>query len=228
MDAPHELPPRAGWLHQAGVRVLTWWPAKLAGTALGMTAFFVVYFWVLNHPQFPVVIMPLTPIDRWIGFLPATLPLYCSLWLYVSLPPALLIDRRELVSYGLAWGVLGAAGLGIFLAWPTAVPPADIDWSQHPSLAFLKAADARCNACPALHVAFAVFSAVWIGRLLRRMHAGLAVRLLNWLWCLGILGSTVATRQHVVVDVLAGAVLGGLVVTAHLSWLGSGITQRKP
>ena len=31
---------------------------------------------------------------------------------------------------------------------------------------------------------------------------------LSWLHCLAILWSTVATRQHVVLDVLAGAVVG--------------------
>jgi membrane-associated phospholipid phosphatase len=200
-------------------RVLVWWPAKLAGTTLGMTVFFVVYFWVLNHPQFPVTTVPLTAVDRWIGFQPAALPLYLSLWLYVSLAPALLTDRRELASYGLAWVVLSAAGLGIFLCWPTAVPPSDIDWSHHPSFAFLKSADAAGNACPSLHVAFAVFSAVWFARLLRQVNAGRMVGALNWLWCAGILYSTIATRQHVSLDVLAGAVLGAGVAAGHLGWL---------
>lgn len=214
--APGALP--CGW-PGVGARLRFCWPAKLAGTAFGMTAFFGVYFWVLNHPLFPVTIMPLTPIDRLISLQPAALPLYLSLWLYVSLGPALLIDRRELVSYGLAWVVLSATGLGIFLLWPTAVPPPDIDWSQHPGLAFLKSADAAGNACPSLHVAFAVFTGIWLGRLLRQMGAGPALLALNGLWCAGILYSTMATRQHVFPDVLAGAALGAITAIAHLGWL---------
>jgi membrane-associated phospholipid phosphatase len=189
------------------------------GTTLGMTAFFVAYFWVLNHPRGPVTVMPLTFIDRLIGFQPATLVLYLSLWFYVSLAPALVIDRRELLSYGVAAAALSVLGLGIFVLWPTAVPPADVDWSFHPAFAFLKAADASGNACPSLHVAFAVFTAFWFERLLREIGASQRARALNWLWCGGILYSTVATRQHVALDVLAGAALGAGVAAANLRWL---------
>ena len=219
MDLPHQHPPDVGWLHQAGARVRTWWLAKMLGTTLCMTAFFVVYFQLLRHTLYPPVIVPLTVIDRLIGFRSEALPLYFSLWFYVSLAPALLIDRRELVSYGLAAVGLSVIGLGIFLFWPTAVPRSEVDWSQHPAFAFLKSVDASGNACPSLHVAFAVFTAVWFERLLRQMGAGCLVRGLNWLWCLGILYSTVAIRQHVSLDVLAGAVLGAAVAGAHLHWL---------
>src|SRR6185295_988673 len=112
-------------------------------------------------------------------------PLYLSLWLYVSLAPALLTDRRELASYGIATVVLSTIGLTIFLLWPTAVPTSDIIWSQHPSFAFLQSVDASGNACPSLHVAFAVFTAAWFERLLRAMGAGRSARVVNWLWCVG-------------------------------------------
>jgi membrane-associated phospholipid phosphatase len=219
MDRSQLRPSGAGGLRQVGGRVLTWWRAKMAGTTLGMAAFFVCYFWLLRHPLHPPTIMPLTAIDRLIGFQAWALPLYLSLWFYVSLAPALLIDRRELVSYGLAAIGLSVIGLGIFFLWPTAVPRADIDWSQHPAFAFLQTVDASGNACPSLHVAFAVFTAVWFDRLLRQMSAGHLIRALNWLWCLGILYSTVAIRQHVTLDVLAGAGLGLVVAALHLHWL---------
>jgi membrane-associated phospholipid phosphatase len=219
MDLPHPRPPDVGWFHQVGARLLTWWPAKMIGTTFGMTAFFVVYFWLLRHPAYPVTIMPLTAVDRLIGFWPEALPLYLSLWFYVSLAPALLTDHCELVSYGLAALALSVIGLGLFFFWPTAVPLPEVDWSRHPSFAFLKSADASGNACPSLHVAFAVFTGVWFGRLLRQMSAGGFLRALNWLWCLGILYSTIAIRQHVALDVLAGAVLGATVAAVHLRLL---------
>jgi membrane-associated phospholipid phosphatase len=222
MVLPDQTPTSRGWLREAGRRALVWWPAKMAGTTLGMTAFFVVYFWLLRNPLYPVTTMPLIAVDHWIGFQPWTLPLYLSLWFYVSLTPALVIDRRELVSYAIASVVLSVIGLGIFLFWPTAVPPPEIDWSQHPSVAFLKAADAAGNACPSLHVAFAVFSALWFARLLPQLGAGRVARWGNWLWCLGILYSTLATKQHVALDVLGGAALGALVGAVHLRWVRKG------
>ena len=219
MELPHKREPGINWLHQAWIRGLKWWPAKLIGTTLGMMLFFIAYFWVLHHPRFHVTTMPLTAVDRMISFRPAALPLYLSLWFYVSLVPALLIERREFVSYVLAATGISVTGLGIFLLWPTMVNWSDADWSQYPAFAFLQSVDASGNVCPSLHVAFAVFTAVWLGRLLRQMGAGCGVCAFNWLWCLGILYSTVAIRQHVVLDVLAGAGLGAVVAGLHLRWL---------
>ncbi len=219
MEPPPVRPNSVGWFCQAGLRALKWWPAKMFGTTLGMGLFFVGYFWVLRHPASPVTVMPLTRMDRLVGFHAGALPLYLSLWLYVSLVPALLVDRRELVAYVLAAGALSLAGLTLFYLWPTTAPKAGIDWSQHPSLAFLQSVDASGNACPSLHVAFAVFTAVWLERLLQQMGAGRLGHMLNGLWVLGILYSTVAIRQHVVLDVLAGAGLGLGVAAANLRML---------
>lgn len=203
-------------------RLLSHWPAKLWGTTLGMTAFFAAYFWVLRHPLRPVMVMPFLAIDARVTFRPKALPLYLSLWVYVSLAPALIVVRRELISYGVAAGALSVAGLTVFLLWPTAVPRSDVDWSRHPSFAFLKSVDASGNACPSLHVAFAVFSALWFARLLRVMAAGPGWRAVNWLWCAGIVYSTMATRQHVFLDVLAGTGLGLAAGALHFRWLRTG------
>jgi len=75
--------------------------------------------------------------------------------------------------------------------------------------------DASGNACPSLHVATAIFSGIWLNHLLRRFGAPLWILICNWTWCIAIVYSTLATRQHVAVDVLAGLVLG--VLAAWLS-----------
>ena len=187
------------------------------GTCIGMTLFFVCYFAVLNHPVFQVTTMPLTAVDRWIGFQPASLFFYVSLWFYVPLLPALIVDRRELIRYALAAFALSVIGLGIFIFWPTTIPHPDIDWSQYPSLAFLKTIDATGNACPSLHVAFAVFTALGFERMLRQLRAGLVLRTGNFLWGAGIVYSTLATKQHVALDALSGALLGAAVAGACFS-----------
>lgn len=210
-----------GWLRQAGRRIRTLWFVKMTGTVVCMTAFFVVYFWLLNHARHPVTTVPRIFIDRMIAFNPWGLPLYVSLWIYVPLAPALLATRRELGAYALAAGALSAIGFAVFIAWPTAVPVPQ-EGPAAPSISFLKAVDASGNAFPSLHVAFAVFTALWFERLLRLMDAGGGVRALSWIWCAGIVYSTIAIRQHVALDALAGAVLGALVAAAHLRVMSAG------
>lgn len=195
-------------VRRIAARVRTLWVVKMVGTTAGIAAFFAAYFQVLEHPLFPVTTMPLIALDHWIAFRPEAFGLYVSLWLYVSLAPALMKNGRELAAFGAATGVLSVTGLAIFILWPTSVPAFALDWSAHPSLAFLKTVDVAGNACPSLHVAFAVFTAFCFERLLREMDAGRGWHAANLLWCLGIAWSTLAIRQHVALDALAGALLG--------------------
>jgi membrane-associated phospholipid phosphatase len=207
---------RAVWRREFARRLRTLWFAKMLGTMLGIAAFLMAYFWVLRHPLFDVTIMPVTALDRALGYHPETLPIYLSLWAYVSVGPALLGSSREIRSYTLSAFVLSVIGLGIFLLWPTAIPEFAVDWSQHPSISFLKNHDLAANACPSMHVAFSVLTAICLEKLLRETNTGWPVRALNWLWCLGIIYSTVTTLQHVVLDVLGGAVLGSIVSALYL------------
>ena len=201
--------PAGGWLRDAGSRIRTRWVVKMTGTAAIMTAFFVAYFYLLNHARLPVTTVPAIFIDRMIAFRPGALPLYVSLWLYVPLAPSLLVRGRDMRAYVAAVLALSLVGFGIFILWPTTIPRPELDPRLVPSLAYLKAVDASGNAFPSLHVAFAVFTVLLFGRLLREMRSGLLVRALNWAWCAGIVYSTIAIRQHVALDALAGMALGG-------------------
>jgi hypothetical protein len=182
---------------------------KTFGITAFITVFFFAYFLLQRFPVYAVTVMPLTAVDRLVPFQPAMLVLYLSLWFYVSLPPALMRTRPELFAYGWIAGGVAVTGLAIFFFWPTSIPvTTGIEWSRYPGFTWLKSVDAAQNACPSLHVAFAVFSGVWLDRLLRKIQLPAGERVLNAAWCLGIVYSTLATRQHVAVDALAGAALG--------------------
>jgi membrane-associated phospholipid phosphatase len=72
-------------------------------------------------------------------------------------------------------------------------------------------------------VAAALFSGVWLDVLLREIGAGRMVRRANWVWCVGIVYSTMATKQHVAIDVLTGMILGlGMAVLAVRYWRAHG------
>lgn len=199
-----------GWYRQLAAAAASHILLKAIGTPLFIAIFFGAYLYLLKHPAYPTTIMPFTTLDRLISFQPQAMPLYVSLWVYVSLPPALLASRRELYGYGRAMAATCLTGLLIFYFWPTAVPAAHIDWTLYPDVDYLKNIDAAGNACPSLHVATATFSAIWLSFIMRRAGSPHWLLTLNWVWAAGILYSTLATRQHVVVDVLAGLMLGML------------------
>lgn len=182
---------------------------KSLGITGFITAFFWAYLYLLKHPAMPVTTMPVTALDRFVSAEPLALPLYLSLWIYVTLPAILMPTRRELVEYGGRIGSLCLVGLGIFYFWPSAVPHANINWALYPGMAFLKNVDGAGNACPSLHVATAVFTAFWLHKRLPSLGLGNGLRLFSACWCIAILYSTMATKQHMAVDVFTGGALGG-------------------
>lgn len=198
------------WYRQIGAALTKHIVLKAIGTPTFIALFFVAYLHLLKHPAFAVSIMPFTALDALIPYQPSTMPLYLSLWVYVSLPSSLLSTRRELLTYASAMTATCLTGLIIFYVWPSAVPAASIDWSQHASMAYLKSVDAGGNAFPSLHVATAVFSAMWLHDVLRRFRAPDWLLVINSAWCAGIIYSTLATRQHVIVDVIGGVILGAV------------------
>ncbi|QID19682.1 phosphatase PAP2 family protein [Nitrogeniibacter mangrovi] len=212
--------PAPGWFGRLFARTRRHAPLKAVGTTVYITAFFVAYFWLLENPRVPPTVMPLTALDRAVPFSTVWLPAYLSLWLYVSLPPAFIETRRALVGYGIAIGAVCVLGLGSFVLWPTAVPPHLVDLANTPEMALLQGIDATGNACPSMHVATALFSGLWLHRLLAEVGAPRALRLANLLWGVAIVYSTLAIKQHVAIDMLGGLVLGGLGAWGSLAWYG--------
>jgi hypothetical protein len=109
---------------------------------------------------------------------------------------------------GIWVGLLCLFCLALFWFFPTQTPHVELDWQNYPGLAMIKGADAAGNACPSLHVASAVFSACWLNRILAQLHVPRPLRWINWTHCLAITWSTMATLQHVALDVAGGIVVG--------------------
>jgi membrane-associated phospholipid phosphatase len=196
---------------------------KFWGTSAFMAVFFWAYLYLLKNPVFPVTIMPLTVVDRWIGFSPLALIPYLSLWIYCSLPVMLMPARIRLLNFGVWIGLMCLFALAIFYWWPNAVPVADIDWALYPSVAFLKSVDAAGNACPSLHVAAAVYSSFWLYWLVQALRLGWRTQAVQVVWGMAIVYSTMATKQHVSLDVLAGMVLG-----AVFAWMARRFDHKLP
>ena len=209
-QAPDDAGRARSWTGHALARMRCHFWLKAGGITAFMGVFFIAYFHLLRHPDHAVTLMPLTALDRAIAFQPLALAPYVSLWIYVGLPPMLLRSVRELTSYVLRIGALCLAGLACFYLWPTAVPSQTLVLAGDQAFAVLSAVDAAGNACPSLHVATACFTAFWVDHLLHELQAGTGARVLNWTWLLLIAYSTMAIKQHVALDVLAGAALGAV------------------
>jgi membrane-associated phospholipid phosphatase len=221
---PHRAPffmtvsdPARPWTTELGSRMRENFFLKAVGTTVWVWVFFIGYFHMLRHPVHPVVVMPLTWLDHVVPFQPEALVPYLSLWLYVGIAPGLQRGFLPLVVYGLWAGALCVAGLSIFYFWPTQIPPMAIDPTA-PGFALLQGIDAAGNACPSMHVAISMFTVVWVEHVLRGARAPALLRLLNLAWFLAIAWSTLAVKQHVALDVLAGAALGAVFAAASLRW----------
>ncbi|MBK7060136.1 MAG: phosphatase PAP2 family protein [Rubrivivax sp.] len=217
-----DAPTSADWARVLGSHWRRLQLLKALGICAFIALFFSAYFHLLHHPVNPVTVMPLTPLDSWIGFVPAAFWPYASLWFYVGVAPAFQPSLRALLGYG-AWAfALCLAGLMCFYLWPTVVPSQahqlDPSVAHHLGFALMRDVDTAGNACPSMHVATAAFSALWIHRLLAAVRGPAWLQRVNAGWFLLIAWSTVAVHQHVVLDVLAGAALGMVFGLASLCW----------
>jgi len=194
-----------------------------------MSLFFVAYFHLLDQPTGTPTVVPESTIDHLVGFQPQFFYLYASLWLYLSLVPAIMPDRKALARYGVAIGLLCLVGLAVFYFYPTQIERDPALWTNQPQFAWLSAVDSSGNAFPSLHVATALFSAYWLDRTIRALAMPPVARWLSALWAIGIVYSTLAIAQHVMWDVLGGVLLAmtGLILSASWVFFGSNAAEAK-
>jgi PAP2 superfamily len=214
--------PSSAWTAEVALRVRRHLALKVIGTTAWTWLFFIGYFHLLRHPVHPMTVMPLTTLDHLITFQPQALFAYLTLWVYIGVAPGLQRSFSELLVYGLWIGALCLTGLALFYLWPTQVPSLRPDVSGFTGFAMLQGVDAAGNACPSMHVAVAIFTAIWVDRLLFEARAPGFLRLLNAAWFVAIAYSTLAIKQHVALDAAAGALLGVVFALASLRWRPSG------
>ena len=149
--------------------------------------------------------VPELPLDRRVPLQPAWALVYGTLYLFLILLPVFVVRqeehiRRTVLAYLTVW----LAAYACFLLYPTMAPrPAKvvgegfIVWG----LRFLYQSDPPYNCFPSLHVAHSFVSALtcW------RVHRGLGIAATLSAALVGL--STLFTKQHYILDVLAGMLL---------------------
>ena len=191
------------------------WSRRILTGAV-LVAWIGVPYLVLQRLEWrPVTVLDWDPVTRAVPFSVG------AAWVYFSLYPflgwaGLGCRKGDFTAFVLACALAALVGHLVFLLWPTEVPRPDV---ADPGLAYdwLRQVDRPRNALPSMHVALSVLGAL----ALWRRHPG-------WLgsaaivWAGAIVWSTLALRQHVAADVVAGGAL------AAVSWWLVGRARRRP
>jgi membrane-associated phospholipid phosphatase len=176
--------------------------AFLAGIFTGAHA--VVYMvgnhWPVSEPR----LLPMTAIDTWTPFLPATVFVYLSDYL-LAFVAFMSLERRESV-HRFLWVFMTCVGVAGVVHWgfPTTYPrenfpiPQDAHLMSQWALRALRFFDSPNSCLPSLHVATATGSAVLVYRENRKLSGRL------FAWAMAVCASTLTAKQHYLVDVLAG------------------------
>jgi membrane-associated phospholipid phosphatase len=165
------------------------------------------YIFLQRHHFFPATEMSSSFFDRLIPFSDSAVWPYLSIYLLMPVGPFLMVHRNQILRYAAGTVFISFFADIIFLFWPTSCPRPAISGANAAYQA-LTAIDNSFHAFPSLHAAFAVYSALCAGLVLRELRSHVLWRFEIWLWALMILYATLSAKQHVLVDIIAGSVLG--------------------
>lgn len=171
-------------------------------------AIYVPYFALQRWSFFPPYEMAAGPIERLIPFQPDAVWPYNSIYGLVLLAPAAMTRKSELHRFTRATLTMGLLANVCFLLWPTTCKRPVLE-QAHAAYEFLVSIDAPLHACPSLHAGFSVLSALCLAAVMGQSWNRLW-SFVVWLWVGVIFYATLATKQHVATDLLAGSVLAVL------------------
>ena len=163
-----------------------------------------------------VITMPLIKVDYLIPINFDLVWIYHS-WLLLPIAVGFFTNRLHLLKR-FAWSIftVNAISFLVFLCVPTEAPRPN-DLSDAPKLyLWTVRIDEPTNACPSLHASVTVLSTIFALVVLGRFRRAWLTRSFTILWAIGILWSTLATRQHVFIDIAVGSLLGALVASLAL------------
>lgn len=158
-------------------------------------------------PLFPARPAPELAIDQWVHFQPAWALVYQSVFIVHTLALWLPQNPKAVKLYARNVAAVFACGAVVFWLYPTLSPrPAQSGSSIYHWL--ISAVDGPRNAFPSLHAAMGLLAIVAVYDHLRACRVSVWCHVALALWWIALLYSTLATRQHRVLDLVAGICLG--------------------
>jgi len=207
-------------------RIRAHWRFKALLALIVSAMFCVPYFLIGHRPLMSVHTLPLSWLDRAIGFHPQEwVWIYQSVYLPINVIPWLSERREHLRRYVIGFAVLSLISFTIFILYPIRGPkpqvtnPTGMHW-------LLLQYDAPLNSLPSLHAGLLIYTLAYGKRIMGdSIPAGLTS--LCILWAGLILYGTLATKEHYAIDIVTGAVLALFV--HWMSWRGiRPLTQALP
>ena len=182
--------------------------SKLAITAVLLPLYWLAYSLPNRLTADDARTLPLTALDRAVPFVPEAIWVYLPV--YVFLIAAFLLPRKAPPNSQAVYAFVSMTLVGVVVhsVFPTAferdlypLGPA-LDQASRRSFEFLRSVDTPASCLPSLHVATATLAALLHVHESRRRSIAMSG------WALAIAVSTLLTKQHYALDVLAGAALG--------------------
>jgi len=151
------------------------------------------------------------PMDDRIPFFPPTVFIYLGLYTMYILPYMLVKDAETFKVIIGSYITILIIGYVVFLFFPTSIVRPEFEVTNFSTwvLGIVYAADKPVNCFPSMHVAMVSMSALMVWEL-NRVMGTVAI-----IYGLAIAVSTVFTKQHFILDVVAGLILTAVVYYAY-------------
>jgi membrane-associated phospholipid phosphatase len=173
------------------------------GLLLGVLAS-ILYLPTNHFHLFTPQLLPFSWFDRLIPFLPRTVWIYISEYVFFIAVYFTCRDIVNLNKYFYSFLTLQTISVVIFCLWPTTYPrdlfplPEDLDVLTHFAFSSLRHWDTPASCCPSLHVSSVYLSAfIFLDDQKRKFP-------FFFIWGTAIALSTLTTKQHYLVDVALG------------------------
>ena len=191
--------------------------SRRAGTALAVLLPFAIFYVAVKAMGIPADAFETRFGWEWaMPVLPATMPLYASIYFVVPLTFLVCADRAEMRRLAAGgWMVTGLNTLLYAIVPATAAfrPAAGNDWMSQWLAWEQRMALPAAGSLPSFHVSWAVICAAFFARGLLPRRAAFC-----WLWCAGLCVSCLTTGMHSLADVLAGALTGAVCARPERVW----------
>lgn len=161
-----------------------------------------------HYPILEPRLLPFTPLDHAVPFLPWTSWIYVSDYVFAFLVFMLVRDMRNANRFLYSFFALQIVSVAIFWLWPTMYPrelfPLEMSgagsWSAG-LLTGIRKIDSPLNCCPSLHVSGCVLASfIFLDEQRSKFKWFFA-------WAMAIAVSTLTTKQHYAIDVFSGILL---------------------